>query len=357
MTGGDRRVRRGRSATAKKAAAVAVTGANGELGRRVLAHLATADEPVRLVGVDTARGDLPGVTWRLADVRDPALPARLSGAQTVVHLATDRSMEVRSAAERRAVNVRGTEMLLAAAAAAGVERVVLLTSAMVYGAEPGNPVPLPEDAPVAAECDAGMVGDWVEMERVAEAACRQHPSLRVTVVRPASVVGAIADVILPRLFEAPRLLAFRGIETHWQFCHVDDLVSALVWAALGRVEGTVTVGSEGWLGQAEVERISGLRSLVVPPAMAFATVERLQRAGVLPAPASELHYLAHPWVVGSQRLRSAGWTPGWDNAAALRDHLETIGGRGVLARVDRRDATRAAAGATVALVGTLAIAT
>jgi hypothetical protein len=92
--------------------------------------------------------------------------------------------------------------------------------------------------------------------------------------------------------------------------------------------------------------------------MAFATAERLHRIGVLPSPASELHYLAHPWVIDSQRLRAAGWTPSWDNADALRAHLDALGDRAGrrLPRLQRKDATRAAAGATVALVGTVAIA-
>ena len=354
MAGPAKRVRRGRSA----ASAIAVTGAHGELGTRLLERLAGCADRPRLIGIDTSRGTTPDVTWRIADVRDPTLASKLKGVGTLVHLATDRQGEL-GAEQRRAVNVRGTEVVLGAAQDAGVERVVLVTSAMVYGAVPGTAVPLPEDTPVRAETDSGLVGDWVEVERrVADlAAAGDAPA--VTVIRPASVVGPVADGLMPRLFEAPRLLALRDGDPHWQFCHADDLVSALEWAALGRVSGVVTVASDGWLTQREVEQVSGLRSIVVPAAMAFATAERLQRVGVLPAPASELHYLAHPWVVGSQQLRAAGWEPAWDNVGALRAHLDALGdraGRGALARVQRKDATRAAAGATVAVVGALAVA-
>ena len=105
--------------------------------------------------------------WRIADVRDPALASRLAGVDTLVHLATDRTATT-PVEQRRAVNVRGTEILLDAAAAAGVRRVVLLTSAMVYGARPGNPVPLDEDAPVMDAGGAdGLVGEWIAMERAA----------------------------------------------------------------------------------------------------------------------------------------------------------------------------------------------
>jgi nucleoside-diphosphate-sugar epimerase len=349
-----KRVRRGRSATP----AIAVTGARGELATLLLNQLAGSVDAPRLVGIDTTRGTAPDISWRVADVRDPTLASRLKGVDTLVHLATDRQGDV-GADQRRAVNVRGTEIVLAAAHAAGVGRVVLVTSAMVYGAVPGSPVPLPEDTPVRAEADGGLVGDWVEVERRVADLVDLDGAPAVTVVRPASVVGPVADGLLPRLFEAPRLLALRDSDPHWQFCHVDDLVTALEWAALGRVSGVVTVASDGWLSQREVEQVSGLRSIVVPAAMAFATAERLQRVGVLPAPASELHYLAHPWVVGAQQLRAAGWQPGWDNVGALQAHLDALGdraGRGALARVQRKEATRAAAGATVAVVGALAIA-
>jgi len=350
------RVRRGRSAR-NDGSTVAVTGAAGPLGQLVLERLVAAGRHKRIVAIDVDRGEATGVTWRLADVRDPALRARLAGVDTVVHLATDRDPDA-TPTDRRALNVRGTDVLLTAAAAAGVRRLVLLTSAMVYGATPDNPVPLPEDAPLRADPDLTLVGDWVEMERLASRAARAYPSLQVVRVRPASLVGPVSDAMLPRLFDAPRLLMIKGSTPRWQFCHVDDLVTALVMAVDGEVSDVVTVASEGSLEQADVERISGMRSIVVPPAVAYSTAERLHRVGVLPAPASELRYLANPWVVGAERLRAAGWQPKWTNADALAAHLEAVGhtpGRGV-SRLQRKDATRAAAGAAVAVVGTVAIA-
>jgi nucleoside-diphosphate-sugar epimerase len=356
-TGTGVRVRRN---AARASATVAVTGAAGPLGAALVAALAAAPEVKRVVAIDpeppAKAKSSRAVTWRRGDVRDPALSAALAGADTVVHLATDRGADS-DPSQRRALNLRGTETLLTAAAAAGVRRAVLVTSAMVYGADPDNAVPLAEDGPLRAEADLTLVGDWVEMERVADRIERAHPSLAVTRVRPASLVGAETDAVLPRMFEAPRLLVLKGSRPHWQFCHADDLVTALVWAATGRVGGAVTVGSEGWLEHGEAEEISGLRSLVVPSAVAYATAERLHRVGVVPAPASELRYLAHPWVVGSQRLRAAGWEPAWSNDAALAEHVASVAGvRRQGPRVGRKDATRAAAGAAVAVVGTVAIA-
>ena len=252
--------------------------------------------------------------------------------------------------------MRGTQTVLTAAAAAGVRRVVLCTSAMVYGALADNPLPLLEDAPLRAVPDGGLISDWLEIERLAARAPRTHPGLQVTVLRPATVVGPGVDSLLTRHFQAPRLLMVRDSTPTWQFCHVDDLAEALVLAALGRVEGVVTVGCDGWLGQGDVELLSGMRRIELPSSLAFGTAERLHRLGVIPAPASDLQYIVHPWVVPSTKLLAAGWRPTYDNPTALGLLLEQVRGHHTIAsrRVGRRDAT-IGAGAAVAMVGTAAL--
>ena len=344
---------------------VAVTGAADGLGAMLAARLAANSAVRRVVAIDTARGPDAGpaagarrLTWRTVDVRDPSVATALAGADVVVHLALDASLDTPSA-QRRATSVRGTQTVLTAAAAAGVRRIVLCTSAAVYGALPDNPVPLDEDGPLRAVPDDGVLGDLLEVEQVAETARAVHPGLSVTVLRPATLVGAGVDSVLTRHFEAPRLLVVRGTRPRWQFCHVEDHVSALELATLGAVHGVVTVGAEGWLEQEQVERISGLRRIELPATLAFGTAERLHRLGVIPAPASELQYLVHPWVVPATRLRAAGWRPVYDNETALGALLEQVGGRPALAtlaarRVGRKDAG-IGAGAAVAVVGTAAV--
>src|SRR5690606_31412496 len=128
---------------------VAVTGAASGLGRAFLAHAASAADFRRVVAIDEQRGDVPNVTWRVIDVRDPLLANRLSDIDVPVHLAADYTL-ASDPRRRRAYSRRAAETVLTASAAARVRRVVLVTSAMVYGAAPDNPVPLPETAPVAA---------------------------------------------------------------------------------------------------------------------------------------------------------------------------------------------------------------
>ncbi|MFI6482566.1 NAD-dependent epimerase/dehydratase family protein [Nonomuraea sp. NPDC050663] len=335
---------------------VAVTGAASGLGRELLSRLATSGDFRRVVAIDEQRGDVQDVTWRVLDVRDPLLANRISDIDVLVHLAGDFALDS-DPSERRAYNLRAAQTVLTASAAARVRRVVLVTSAMVYGAAADNPVPLPEESAVAAEPDTGVVGDYLEIEGVARLAARSHPGLELTVLRPAAVVGPGMDTVITRHFEAPRLLTVKGCSPRWQFCHVDDLVSALEMAARGLVTGVVAVGSDSWLEQEKVEELSGIRGFELPAGLTFGTAQRLHRLGITPAPATDLHYVVYPWVVDCAKLREAGWKPAWSNEAALEQLLElrenrtTVVGR----RLPVKEATLTAAGATVAVIGTAAI--
>ncbi|WP_424211874.1 SDR family oxidoreductase [Streptomyces sp. BI20] len=348
-------VRRSRNPGAR-GPVIAVTGAAGGIGAALLARLAESDEIKQLVAVDERRGERTDVQWHVLDVRDPAIAERLRGVDVVVHLAVDLDLETDPAA-RTAYNVRGTQTVLTASAAAGVRRVVLCTSAMVYGALPDNDIPLSEDSELRATAEATGVGDLLEIERLGRRAPRAHPGLNVTVVRPAILVGG-TDTALTRYFESPRLLVVAGSRPTWQFCHVDDLVTALEYAALEKVDGEFAVGCEGWLEQEEVEELSGIRRMELPSAVALGAAARLHRIGLTPSPAGDLAYTMHPWVVSVSRLYAAGWRPRRTNEEVLAELLQEVSGRHTVAgrRLGRKDATAAgAAGATVALLGAAAV--
>ena len=335
---------------------VAVTGAATGLGLALTERLAHSPLVGRVVAIDGSRGDVSGVTWRIVDVRDPALAGRLSDVDVVVHTAVDCSPDS-DARIRRAFNVRGAQTVLTAAAAGGVGRVVLVTSAMVYGARPDNPVPLPENSPLSVDSDDSVVSDLLEIEHLAERSARAHLGLQISVARPAALVGEAIDTLLTRHFEAPRLLAVKGCAARWQFCHIDDLVSALELAVAGKVTGHFAVGCDGWLEQDELEEIAGLRRIELPAGLTFATAQRLHRAGMTPAPVADLRYVVYPWVVECQALREAGWHPRYDNVAALEVLLAQRAGHHAVAgrRLGKKDATITAAGATVAVIGTAAV--
>lgn len=323
---------------------VVLAGADSPVG----AALSRALEPVcRLVTVSS-------------DVLDAPCVDELRGAAVLVwpaHTADLAGHGAVRAAQRRAQIQRRTRSAVLSAAAAGLEHLVVVTSAMVYGASADNPVPLREDAPLRAELDDGLVGDLLAVEEVLAAARVDHPDLLVTSVRPAAVAGPGADTMISRHFQAPRLLVAKGRTMQWQFCHLDDLGSAVASVVRDRLAPVVAVAADGALSQEQVETISGLRRIEIPEQVALGTAARLHRVGVLPAPAGDLAYAIHPWVVDAQLLREHGWVAGFDNLTAFEALLEAGRGRHAVGgrRLDRKEAALGAASAAVALVGTAAL--
>lgn len=338
---------------------VAVTCAASAVGSVLARGLATAGD--RVVGLDTRSGTAGDVDWRLTDITAPSVVTALGDVDALVHIAHGADLAVALAEQpaiRRGRLIREIQTLTTAAAAAGVSHLVVVTSAMVYGAREDNPVPLPEDSPIQAEEAEGIVADLVEVEQLLEVARQVHPGLQITAVRPATMVGPGLDTMVSRHFEAPRLLTLRGRTPAWQFCHVEDLATAVSVVIHEQLAGVVAVGAWGSLSQEEVEEISGMRRIELAPAAAEGAAERLHRLGVVPGPSSDLAYVSYPWVVAPTALAEHGWYPAHDNSTCLSVLLEGVRGHhAVMARrVERRDAAIGAAGAASAAVAVAATA-
>ena len=113
---------------------VAVTGANGWIGRQVCNYLEIHGYEVRRL----MRAGVPVGSVHLditAPESDPAWGKALNGCRVVVHCAAHVHRLVETMAERvlfEAVNVAGTKKLVAACETAGVSRFVLAGSSAVY---------------------------------------------------------------------------------------------------------------------------------------------------------------------------------------------------------------------------------
>ena len=125
---------------------LAVTGVFSPLGRHI-AQVASSFG-VRVLGIDLKpmTKPFPGIEFIEADLRNPLI-AELFKAEKVdaiVHCAF--RWRQRRTEEVFDSNVLGTMRLLGAAALAGVHKVILPSSTVVYGASPENPAFLDEDS-------------------------------------------------------------------------------------------------------------------------------------------------------------------------------------------------------------------
>jgi nucleoside-diphosphate-sugar epimerase len=115
---------------------VAILGAGGFIGRAVVRAFAEADPGTSIqamVRQDSKHPDLAG-TLHLGDVRDVgSVRAAIRGANSVIHAASYVGYDP---AQCRDTNVEGTLNVVDACAAEGVERLLYVSTASVYGSGP-----------------------------------------------------------------------------------------------------------------------------------------------------------------------------------------------------------------------------
>jgi nucleoside-diphosphate-sugar epimerase len=338
---------------------VAVTGAEGLIGRRLVDRLLEDPAVTRVVAIDVGTPVGParaGLERHHGDVRDAGLVDRFAGADVVVHLAFQID-PVRDEAAMHEVNVAGTRNVFEAAAAAQVAKVVYVSSAVVYGAHPDNPLPLDEDQPRRPNTPFSYAEHKAEVERWLWPWAEDHPELTVTVLRPSIVAGPGVANFISRQLDAPRFTAVRGHKPPMQFAHVDDVAGALHHTVRDDLPGAYNVSSIGWLSFDEVTAISGRSVLEVPEEIAFSLADRLWRLGIGQAPAGQVPYVMHPWVISVDRLRATGWQPQRSNRDALAEMASEHADQLVLGPIHTRRSHVRNAALTTAVVGSLAVTT
>jgi len=298
--------------------AIAVTGAAGLLGQRLLPLLDAAGFD-RIVGFDVrdpAR-QTPRLQFHRVDIGSADLRPLLEGVGTIVHLAAIRNAIPDEAVMAR-VNVEGLRNVLRGADAVGAGKVVRASSAAVYGAWPNNPVPLSEDAPLRPNPGFTPGAHDAECERVLADWAAQREDRVATRLRIAPVVGPGAQSLFANAVVGHPPVVVRGAAPPVQVVHVDDAAGALALAASEDLPGTYNVAADGWLSHEDALALAARRQLPgLPYDVAARYLGALWATGLGDAPPSVLPYLVHPWVVANDRLKRAGWAPLHTNEEAI----------------------------------------
>jgi len=333
---------------------VVVTGAAGTVGSRVVARLADlADVEVLAVDRRAPRRRVPGVVHKQIDLVASDLAAVFAGADCVVHLAsvTTPGGLVPEAGDLELAIVG---RMLDAAADAGVGQVVAVSTAMVYGARSGNPVPLTEDAPARPNPGFAWAAVRADVERLVLEWRSGRPGVAAAVLRPAAVVADGDLGQLARTLHAARVGVAAVGDPPVQYLHVDDLTSAIVTVVEQRFDGVANVAPDGWIPPDGLSELEGPKPRVrVPSWLARALAAVRWQAGLAPTPPGVVPYTTAAWVVSNDRLRALGWRAEYSNEEAWVVSHDP----GPLDRITARRRQDLALGAVVAGIVTAVAAT
>jgi nucleoside-diphosphate-sugar epimerase len=295
---------------------VAVTGASGYLGRKVLERLGADEDVSRVVGIDVVEPSFStrNLEFYRLDVRSPELGDVIAGCTALVHLA---AVNTNDPAETHDVNVTGTRAVVDAAGRVGADTIVLASSHSVYGYHADNDYPLTEGSPVRPAPTSAYATSKAEAERVVSYLADAHPDLAVATLRLAWVGGP--GLPANPVIESPIRLVIRGYEPESQAVHEDDAAGAIVFALQSGLRGTYNVCADDVVPRPE--EIYGQRRVAIDLDRAKRMLDRTSKLG-LSVPAAEVAIMMYPQVMSNARIKGAGFTFEHSSEDAMREAAE-----------------------------------
>ncbi len=297
---------------------VLITGADGFLGRSLLAALAASGECGVLVAQNVrevpAERRFAGVIYEQQDVREPGLLESLKrhGIDAVVHLAAIVTPPLGSTREfEYSVDVLGTQNLLQACANAHVKHLLVSSSGAAYGYHADNPDWLVETDPLRGN----VVFAYSHHKRLVEESLALYrtvqPELKQTVFRIGTILGEKVDNQITALFEKRRLIAVQGSDSPFVFIWDEDVTGAFLHALRTGTEGVFNLAGDGALTIHELAALIGKKTRNLPASLLYGALWLGSRLGLTRYGPEQLDFLRYRPVLLNTRLKEKlGYTPG-----------------------------------------------
>lgn len=284
---------------------ILVTGGAGFIGSHIVEHFQGRAEIRVLDNLRSGfRQNLAGldVEFIEASILDrEAVRRAVAGVDYVFHLAAmisvPESMEKPIEAEQ--INVIGTLVVLEEAAAAGVRKLCLSTSAAVYGDNPEVPkresmLPEPKSPYAITKLTDEYYCGMFAKERGLPTACLRYFNVFGPRQDPRSQYAAAVPIFVSKALRHEPITIFGDGEQTRDFIYVKDVAAANAHAALGDAAGVFNVAYGGRITindlARRIIRLTGSRSEIryLPERPgdvkhSMAAVERLKATGFVPS--------------------------------------------------------------------------
>jgi len=311
---------------------VLVTGVSRYLGGR-LARLLTAEPSVgRVIGIDVIPPphDIGSAEFVRADIRNPMIARIINQAEvdTVVHMnVITTPLSAGGRVSQKEINVIGTMQLLAACQKApSIRRLVVKSSAAVYGSSPRDPAMFAEDMGPKALPRAGFGKDSVEVEGYVRGFSRRRADVEVSMLRLANIVGPGLRTGLTDYLSLPVIPIPLGYDARLQLIHENDALRGLLLATVGPPVGIVNVAGDGIITVQQAARLSGRPTVPVPLSACGLLGRFVKRAGLADFSADQMQYLAWGRGMDTARMREVlGLEPEFTTRKAFEDFAAHAG--------------------------------
>jgi len=301
---------------------VLVTGISGNLGRALAKLLHTE---THVVGVDRRpfEGKPKDIDHHQVDLRKARVEEafRRGQVEAVIHMGIMHDPRM-PFSEAHSFNLVGTHKILDLCVRHAVRKVVVLSSANVYGPRPDNSNFLVEETPLMAADRYSDVRDLIELDMYAQSFMWKHPEVETVILRHVNIVGPTVRNAPSNYLRLEVPITLMGFDPMLQLIHEEDACRALVLALRPGLRGVFNVTGPGEVPLSAVMRELGRRPLSVPALLLRPLVRRAFEAHLTSFPPEEVDHIQYLCVVdGSRFAREAGWVPRYTLRETIRSVL------------------------------------
>ncbi len=290
---------------------ILVTGAVGRLGQLLVRRLHRTHH---VIGVD--RRPFPNrpkdVVHHALDIRRSKTRDLFRGSEidAVVHLGVLHDPRA-SDRDRHKWNVVAFDKLVQYVSEFGVKKLVVLSSANVYGSHPDNPQFLSEEAPLLGSQAFRAMRDLVNLDMVAQSFFWKQPETETVILRPVHILGRVRNAPSNYLrLERPWTLL--GYDPMVQVIHERDVVRAIELALKPGARGVFNLKGPGELPLSRLLEMLGKEGRTVPSFAARSLLQRAWRLRMTSFPAPELDFIRYLCMVDDSRARGElGYAPAY----------------------------------------------
>ena len=303
---------------------LAITGAAGYFGRKIVQRLEENEEVDYILGISRRKfsHDFKKLDYRRMDVRDKKLGGifKEEGIDAIIHLAFVLN-PIHDEREMHDINIRGAKNVLEAAEYANVDKIVMTSSTMAYGAWPDNPEFLKEDSPLRGHLTYYYNKDKIEGEKLSMEFSRKNPDISMVILRPCLVIGPSVEHFYAKLLNFPFLPLVDGENPRMQFIHEDDVARAYEHF-LFNGNGIYNIVGRGTMRWKEIIEESGKKAISLPGKILYPSITLLWKLRLLFFPPQILDFIKWSWVASGEKAERVGFKANYTTREALHSFLE-----------------------------------